>query len=137
MKIYPIFILSFIIGLSCPGVLFALEAGANIIVRDAWVRAMPPSAKNTAAYMTIENRSNVDIVLQFASTNVAKTVEIHQMEQVGDTMVMRMLYELRIPARERLELKPNSFHLMIISLVKPLKEGETIPIVLFLKMGTA
>ncbi len=131
MKIHRCLLL-FIIGsiLLFPGTAPAREAGAKIVVSHAWVRAMPPTMKNTAAYMTIENNTGADLVLQSAGTEVARTVEIHRMEQVGDMMVMKQVASLRIPAGKSLVLKPDGFHLMIINLLRPLKDGEIIPLVL-------
>jgi copper(I)-binding protein len=136
MKIHLCFFLFFIITiLLLPGTTPAREPGEKIVVSHAWVQAMPPSMKNTAAYMTIENKTGADIVLHSAGTDIARSMEIHRMEQVGDMMVMKRIDNLRIPAGERLVLKPAGFHLMIINLLRPLKEGETIPLVLYFDGG--
>jgi copper(I)-binding protein len=138
MKIHrSLFLFYLITGLLLPGATSAREPGKNIIVSHAWVRAMPPSVKNTAAYMTIENRTRAELVLQSAGADVARIVEIHRMEQVGDMMVMKKVDSLRIPAGERIALKPNGFHLMIIGLLRPLEEGETIPLVLYFADGSS
>jgi copper(I)-binding protein len=130
-----LFLFYLVTALLLPGSVSAREPVDDIIVSHAWVRAMPPSVKNTAAYMTIENRTGMDIVLQSAGTDVARTVEIHRMEQAGDMMVMKKVDGLRIPAGESVDLRPDGFHLMIINLLKTLKEGETIPLVLYFEGG--
>lgn len=126
-KVFFLFLFS---GLLLIGVAHAQEPGQNILVSHAWVRAMPPSVKNTAAYMTIENKTGGELVLQSARTTAARIVELHKMEQAGNVMTMKEVNTLRIPAGGSLVLEPKSFHLMIIDLLKPLAEGETIPIVL-------
>jgi copper(I)-binding protein len=108
----------------------AQEPSRTILVSHAWIRAMPPSMKMTGAYLTIENATDAELVLQSASTAVAQTVQIHRMEQVGEVMKMKEIGELRIPAGGRAELKPKGYHLMLIDLLRPLQEGETIPLVL-------
>lgn len=49
---------------------------------------------------------------------------------------MRNVKFLEIPARGRLELKPSGKHLMLLSLKRPLREGETIPLTLYFADGT-
>ncbi len=136
MDLHRIFFFLFLIpALLLSGSAHAREPTPNILVSHAWVRAMPPSMENTAAYMTIENKTGEDIVLKSAGTSAAQTVEIHRMMQVGDIMEMKEVDNLRISAGERLDLKPNGFHLMIIHLRRPLAEGETIPLVLYFSGG--
>lgn len=111
------------------------ESDQDILVSQAWVRAMPPSMENTAAYMTIENRTDGELVLKSAATNAAQTVELHQMMHSGDVMKMQQIDTLPIPAGGSLVLKPHGYHLMLIHLHKPLTEGETVPIVLYFAGG--
>jgi copper(I)-binding protein len=35
-----------------------------------------------------------------------------------------------LPARKRVEFKPGGFHLMLVDLVKPLGEGDKVPLTL-------
>ena len=133
MKISLKIIVLIIMGLFYSVVSSTQEVVGTIVVRDAWVRALPASIHHTAAYMTIENRTSIDVVLRSASTIFARSVEIHKMEMVGDMMIMSKVDELRIPARGQLALQPNGFHLMMISLQKPLEAGDTVPIVLYFK----
>lgn len=124
------------------GLIFATAAQAQspsqaILVTQAWIRAVPPSMKTTAAYLTIENTTDAELVLQSASTIIAQTVQIHQMEQVGEVMKMKEVGELRIPVGGRAVLAPKGFHLMLIDLLRPLKEGETIPLVLNFTSGSS
>jgi copper(I)-binding protein len=106
-----------------------VNAGAQgITVQDAWVRGIPPSATTTAAFMTIHNTGSDDAVLKSAGCDIAETVQIHTMEQVGEIMKMKEVRELRIPAYGQAILAPKGYHIMLIGLVRPINEGETIPI---------
>ena len=127
---------SLIAGLLLAAVAQAQDPSQKILVSNAWIRAMPPSMKTTAAYLTIENTTGAELVLQSAGTAVARIVEIHRMEQVGEVMKMKAIGELRIPAGERAELAPKGYHLMLIDLLRPLQEGETIPLVLNFSGGS-
>lgn len=105
------------------------NAGAQgITVEDAWIRGVPPSAKTTAAFMTIHNSGSDDAVLESADCDIAETVQIHTMEQVGEMMKMKEVSELLIPADGHASLAPKGYHIMLIGLVRPIKEGETIPL---------
>lgn len=105
------------------------NAGAQgITVQDAWIRGTPPSATTTAAFMTIHNAGSDDAILKSADCEVAETVQIHTMEQVGEIMKMKEVSELRIPANKQAILAPKGYHIMLIGLVRPIKEGESIPL---------
>ena len=105
------------------------NAGAQgITVQDAWIRGIPPSATTTAAFMTIHNAGSDDAILKSADCEVAENVQIHTMEQVGEIMKMKEVSELRIPANGQAVLAPKGYHIMLIGLVRPIKEGESIPL---------
>jgi len=105
------------------------NAGAQgITVQDAWIRGIPPSATTTAAFMTIHNAGSDDAILKSADCEVAENVQIHTMEQVGEIMKMKEVSELRIPANGQAILAPKGYHIMLIGLVRPIKEGESIPL---------
>ena len=108
----------------------------KILVNNAWVRGVPPSAKTTAAYMTIENTGAEDIVLKSVSCEKAEVVQIHNMGQVGETMMMKEVSELRIPAGEKAVLASKGYHIMLIGLLQPIAESEIIPLSLNFAGGT-
>jgi len=111
--------------------IFVVSAAAQeIIVEDAWVRGVPHSAKTTAAFMSIQNNGSEEMVLKSASCEVAEVVEIHTMEQVGEIMKMKQINELRIPGNGQTALAPKGYHIMLMGLIRPINEGETIPLTL-------
>ena len=107
----------------------------GITVQDAWIRGIPPSAKTTAAFMKINNTGPDDAVLKSAICDVAETVQIHTMEQVGEIMKMKEVSELRIPANGQAILAPKGYHIMLIGLKRPINEEETIPLSLYFTDG--
>ncbi|KXF83181.1 copper chaperone PCu(A)C [Enterovibrio coralii] len=113
------------------GILLSLasaNAFAEIDVHDAYARATPPHAPNSAAFMEIKNSGKEDIYLVSASTSVAKTVELHNHEMVDGLMKMRQVDNIKIPADGMTMLKPGGLHVMLFDLSSPLKEGNTIPL---------
>ncbi len=100
----------------------------NVIVSKAWMRQVPPSQKITAAYMTIENNSDREVVLATASADVAEAVEIHQMKSRDGMMTMEMMKDLPVPARTKVALEPSGIHLMMIGLKNPVQAGDVVAI---------
>lgn len=108
----------------------------EILVKEAWIRGVPPSAKSTAAFMTIQNTGSVEMIINSADSEVAEIVQIHTMEQVGEVMKMKELSELRVPANGQISLAPKGYHIMLIGLLKPISEGEFIPLSLNFSDGS-
>lgn len=101
----------------------ALPVLAEVNVTDAWVRLLPPMSKMTAAYMNIQ--SDQEDRLIGASSDIAKVVEIHQSKMNDGIMSMQEVDGLNLPKGTLVELKPQSYHLMVMGLVKPLIETES------------
>ena len=114
----------------------ATAQAQKILVKEAWIRGIPPSAKTTAAFMTIQNIGSVEMIIKSAASEIAEIVQIHTMEQVGEVMKMKELSELRIPANGQTILAPKGFHIMLIGLLRPISEGEVIPLSLNLSDGS-
>jgi periplasmic copper chaperone A len=110
---------------------------SSIQIEKPWARATPAGAKTGAAYMTIDNKANVADRLTGVSSDVAKTLQIHEMKVVNGVMKMREISGgLPVPAGNSVTLKPGGYHVMLIGLNKPLKAGEKIALTLvFEKAG--
>jgi copper(I)-binding protein len=106
------------------------QAADDIAIKDAWIQEGPPSEKITAAFMVIENKGASDTALVSATTDVARTVELHKMELDNQMMKMRRVSQIPIPANGTAELKPGGYHLMVIGLNKTLKEGDQVSVTL-------
>ena len=104
-----------------------------IEVTDFWARSGMKDG-NGAAYMLITNGTAQDDELIGASSDVANAVEIH-LSQMGADGVMQMIKQesVAIDSGEALELKPGSYHVMLIGLKQDLKVGESITLTLHFK----
>jgi len=102
------------------------SASAQVTVTDPWVRGTVAGQKATGAFMQL--KSPADAALVAAASPVAKIVEIHEMKMEGGMMKMSAIEKLALPAGKAVELKPGSYHVMLMDLVQPLKEGETVPL---------
>jgi periplasmic copper chaperone A len=116
---------------------FAFAQSASIQIEQPWARATPAGASTGAVYLTINNKSHDADRLLGGSSKVADKLQIHEMKVVNDIMEMREVTAgLPVLAGGSVQLKPGSYHVMLIGLKKPLKEGETIPLTLdFEKAG--
>ncbi|HTO49476.1 MAG TPA: copper chaperone PCu(A)C [Burkholderiales bacterium] len=104
----------------------AAAAQAQVTVSDAWVRGTVPGQTASGAYMQLKSADGATLV--GAESPVAGIVEIHEMRTEGNTMRMRGVEKLALPAGRAVELKPGGYHVMLMDLKAPLKKGETVPI---------
>ncbi len=116
------------IALSFATLACARPAAAQVSVKDAWVRGTVAGQGATGAFMQLTSPS--DTALVGASSPAAKIVEIHEMKVEGGVMKMNAIDKLALPAGKAVELKPGSYHVMLMALREPLKEGQTVPITL-------
>ena len=108
--------------------LAAAAAQAQVTARDAWVRGTVPAQKTTGAFMTLTSAKDAKVV--GVSTPIARQAEIHESMNHGGVMHMHAVEALELPAGKPVALKPGGFHVMLVGLERPLKEGEIVPIVL-------
>ena len=105
---------------------FVLPVCAQITVTGAWVRGTVAGQKTTGAFMQLS--SPVDTALVGVATPAAKIAEVHQMKMEGGVMKMGAVDKVAVPAGKPVELKPGGYHVMLVDLVAPLKDGDTVPL---------
>jgi len=98
--------------------------GDVLAVRDGWIRAAPPSARVTAAYLTLDNAGGAERVIEAVSAEGFEAVEIHETRERDGVAQMRPLDRLPVPAGAVVELAPGGTHLMLIGPDAPVAEGE-------------
>lgn len=111
--------------------LCSLSAHADISIKEPWVRATVPSQKATGAFMQIS--STEPMRLTGAQSGAAKIVEIHEMRMEGDRMMMQAVTGIDLVPGKPLELRPGSYHIMLIDVVKPLSAGDKVALTLQLE----
>jgi copper(I)-binding protein len=118
--------------LTFAAMLFAAPiAFAQVSVEEPWVRATVSDQKITGAFMKIT--APADARLLEVRTDVAGWAEIHEMAMIDDTMKMRQIQSLFLPAGTTIELKPGGFHVMLFDLVRQAKEGDIVPLTLVIE----
>jgi len=111
------------------------EGHMGLMVMDAQARAMPPSAKNSAAYFTLMNHQNQDLTLVSAQSDVAEVTEFHDHLMIDGAMSMRQVANIQLPAGGNIRFQPSGLHVMLIGLKKPLKPGALATITLNFNNG--
>ncbi|MBR1120670.1 copper chaperone PCu(A)C [Bradyrhizobium lablabi] len=123
--------------------LFAASAQAqevkagDLVISQAWSRATPGGAKIGGGYLTIDNKGNAPDRLVSVAGDVAGKIEIHEMAMNNGVMTMRPLDKgLPIEPGKTVKLAPGGYHLMLMDLKNPLKQGDKVPLTLeFEKAG--
>lgn len=104
--------------------------GEGVEAHDYWARAALKDG-TSAAYMLLHNHGTEDDALTGVSTDVAASAEIHLSKMGADgTMQMIPQESIALPAGGEVELKPGSYHIMLIGLVKDLNVDDEITITL-------
>lgn len=109
----------------------------NLGIEQPWSRALPPTAQTGAVFVSIHNQGPDERLIAAASP-VAEQTELHTHRMQEGLMQMIQVKGIEIPGHGgRLELKPGGYHIMLIGLKQPLREGDRFPLQLtFEKSGT-
>jgi hypothetical protein len=113
-----------------------VKAG-DLVISQAWTRATPGGAKIGGGFLTIENRGSTPDKLIGASADGAGKIEVHEMTTTNGVMKMRPVEGgLTIDPGKTVKLAPGGYHLMMMDLKAPLKQGDKLPVTLqFEKAG--
>lgn len=111
-------------------------AAAPVSVENPYARAVPPTARNSGAFMLIRNNSDQDRKVVSAKSSVSAVTELHNHIHDNGVMRMRRVEAIDVPAHGSVELKPGSYHVMLINLIKPLKPEDPVHIDLVLDNGS-
>lgn len=109
-------------------VLLSSSAWADITVQDAWVRATIPAQRATGAFMNIQTTEAVSLI--GARSNLSKVTEVHEMRMENNVMKMQAIARIDISPDKPLNLKPGSYHIMLMELNKPATAGERVDLTL-------
>ena len=113
-----------------------VKAG-DLVISQAWTRATPGGARIGGGFLTIENKGSAPDKLIGASADGAGKIEVHEMTTTNGVMKMRPVEGgLTIDPGKTVKLAPGGYHLMMMDLKAPLKQGEKLPVTLqFEKAG--
>ena len=104
-------------------------AAGDLEVHGAFAFA-PPTASEAAAYFTIVNRGREPDTLLTVTSPIAGAAMLHGQVPDGGMVRMEHIGSPAIPARDSLVLAPGGTHLMLMTLDRLPKAGDTIAVTL-------
>ena len=120
-----------------PGVLaHALKCGDLVVAHPYATPTLAGSQVGAAYFMAIKNNGKEADQLLGAKGDVSASVEIHEMKMDNNVMKMRAVPEVQLPAGYEVTFKhgqANGYHLMLLDLKNPLKQGDKFPLTLKFK----
>ncbi len=111
------------------------EQEPAIGIEGAWIRALPPTVKNTAAYLSVTNHSDSAQAVIGARAEVAGKVEIHTTVRKDGMVRMQQLPGVAVASGETVEFAPGGIHLMLLGLAYPLQPGDEVELCLVFAAG--
>jgi len=109
---------------------------AGVEVIDPYVRAVPPGAPATAAFMGLKADAD-GVALIEADSDAAKSVELHTHVHDNGVMRMRPVEKIELKKGEVVTLQPGGLHVMLIGLTRPVKPGDSVAIELKFSDGSS
>jgi copper(I)-binding protein len=106
-------------------------AHAQVEVKDAWIRGMVAPQDATGAFMRITSKTAARLV--GVRTPAAGMAGIHRTTMDGGVMRMRPVEALELPAGKPVDLEPGGYHVMLMHVAHPLKEGQSVPLTLIVE----
>ncbi|HLO77190.1 MAG TPA: copper chaperone PCu(A)C, partial [Magnetospirillum sp.] len=88
----------------------------------------PARAPAGGAFVTLTNAGATADRLVAAGVGIARTAELHTHVVQGDIMRMVQVDGIDLPAGQSVTMAPGGYHIMLIGLNEPLKEGASFPL---------
>jgi copper(I)-binding protein len=110
-----------------------------LTIKEAWVRAVPPSLTDTAAFMRIQNTGDTPVRLTGGKTPIASVAMLmqttHSTVQGVEALGMAALDFIDIPPHSECVLKPGGDHLMLMNLSFHPRPGDIVSVTLLFEPG--
>lgn len=112
------------------GLALAAQVQAQAVrVDDPWVRDTTTSHAATAAFMRlVPERAGLRLVA--VGSPLAGSAELREPVQEKDSLRVRPMAALELPAGRATELRPDGPHIVLNALRRPLRAGEPVPLTL-------
>ena len=105
----------------------------DIRIEAASVRATAPGQQTAMGDLSITSKKIA--LLVGVTTPVAQSVELHLMSHDNGMMKMREVKEVPLPAGRVVNMGQEGYHLMLMNLKEPIKEGATVPLTLMIQLA--
>jgi len=112
------------------------SAVAELDIRDAWIKNLPPAVPVRAGYMTIRNAQANAVSIIALRSDAFASVEIHQTIAEDGMMRMEPVPTLVIEPDSSVQLAPGGLHLMMMNPTEATRPGDVLQIVIELDDGS-
>lgn len=113
----------------------APSAYAEVLIEDAWVRAVPPNSRTTAAYFVVKNNGTEAQIIDRVSASVAGAAEIHDWVETDGRKKMVRQHQVAVPAGEEVVLRTGGLHMMLFRLDPVPSQDDRVTICVGLQSG--
>lgn len=118
------------LALAACAALFPVSALAHdgLSVTDGHARTTGRTAASAAAYMVIENHKSIDCRLAAVTGDAAERIELHtsSTDANGVVKMVKLSDGIAIPAGGEHALRRGADHVMMMGLIRPLVDGDSI-----------
>lgn len=114
----------------------SVSQASLVSIEDPWVKAADSGM--TAAFGTLENSGDQDVVVTAVSSDITSMMELHEtVENADGSMAMQPKDGgFVVAAGGEHELAPGGDHLMIMDLSRPIEPGESVTFTLTMADGS-
>ncbi len=113
----------------------AAAEGADVSVRDAWVREAPPGVSMMAGYMVLQNNTSRAQMLVAARSSGFESVMIHRTRVKQGLTGMEHAPQVELLPNANLSFAPGGYHLMLLNPKRALRAGDRVDITLEFRGG--
>ena len=116
-------------------VLAGPAGAADIVVTNAWIRALPAHLP-AGGYFVIHNGASRDVAVTGAQSAACGMLMLHKSADTGGMDSMSDMDSVAVPAGATVAFAPGGYHLMCTDPKPAVKPGAKIPVVLQFDNGT-
>jgi len=113
--------------------LAAQAVAGEVTVSEAWARATAPGQDSASVSLHITSQQDAKIIA--VNSTASGNVEIHSMVHEDGMMMMRAMDAFELKAKQEVILGDGANHIMLVGLKKPLKVGDSVPLVLIVQFA--
>jgi copper(I)-binding protein len=114
----------------------ASPAEGGVTVSDPWIAQ--PASDTSAMFGMVTNDGAETVKITGGSAPDVGMVQVHEFVEDGNTEVMKEVPGgLEVPAGGSVELKPGSYHVMLMQVGEDWKVGDAVPVTLDLSDGSS
>lgn len=115
--------------------LSTVMAGAAVDIEAPWVREAPPASTVLAAYMVLKNTADTPRTITRIESPDFRDAQIHRTVVEDGVAKMLPVEQLQLPASGSVTLEPGGLHLMLFDPQRPLRDGDSIILIIHASDG--